>query len=357
MDAFFASVEQLDNPALRGKPLVVGGDPRGRGVVAACSYEARRFGIHSAMACAKALRLCPKVFFVRPRKDRYREISRQIMTLFRQYSDLVEPLSVDEAFLDVTVNKKNNPSATWIAEAIRARIKKETGLTASAGVSCNKFLAKVASDINKPDGITVITPQEALAFIAELPVRKFYGVGRVTEKKMHALGIKTGADLRCYSKVDLVRNFGKAGVFFHEIARGIDNRPVHISRRRKSIGTETTLKEDIRDYDQILTILAKLAERVENGLLSKETGGYTITLKVRYHDFSTVTRSRTDKKPVFTAPEIFQYIPDLLGSTEAGNKKVRLLGITVSNLTIEKEDSDKRYNFKQLLLPFMKNPR
>ena len=352
MDAFFASVEQLDNPELRGKPLVVGGDPAGRGVVAACSYEARRYGIHSAMSCAKALRLCPRVLFVRPRKERYRELSRQIMTLFREYAELVEPLSVDEAFLDVTVNRHNNPSATWIAQAIRRRIYHEIGLTASAGVSCNKFLAKVASDINKPDGLTVITPRQAATFIAGLPIRRFYGVGRVTERKMLALGIKNGADLRRMSKIELVRHFGKSGLFFYDIARGIDNRPVRVSRRRKSVGAETTLRRDISDYETMFSILEKLARRVAAGLAAKETGGHTVTLKVRYQDFSTVTRSRTVSQPFYTALQIMEPLPELLRATEAGKKKVRLLGITISSLTIERKAAARRFGCRQLPLPF-----
>ncbi len=352
MDAFFASVEQLDNPKLRRRPLVVGGDPDGRGVVAACSYEARRYGIRSAMSCARARRLCPGVLFVRPRKERYREISRRIMALFKEYSDLVEPLSVDEAFLDVTVNRKNNPSATRIAQAIRHRIRSEMGLTASAGVSCNKFLAKVASDINKPDGLTVITPQQAADFIAGLPIRRFYGVGRVTERKMLALGIRTGADLRRFSKIDLVRHFGKSGLFFYDIARGIDNRPVRISRRRKSVGAETTLAEDVGDIALMLSVLEKLAGRVEAGLATKKTAGYTVTLKVRYGDFRTVTRSRTVPEAVGSAARIMELIPHLLQATQAGREKVRLLGVTVSNLTLERSERKSKEGFRQLPLPF-----
>jgi DNA polymerase-4 len=351
MDAFFASVEQLDNPELRSKPVIVGGDPRGRGVVAACSYQARKFGIHSAMSCARAYKLCPRAKFVKPRKDRYQEVSRQIMTIFREYTDLVEPLSLDEAFLDLTGNnKKKIPSATWTAEAIRKEIFQRTGLTASAGVSCNKFLAKVASDINKPDGITVITPEQALPFIRTLPVRKFFGVGRVTEKRMHGMGITTGADLQRYSQQELVLFFGKAGAFFYNIVRGIDNRPVQSRRERKSIGTENTLRRDIRDRNTMLAILAEQAEQIGRSLAAKELAGRTLTLKVRYQDFTTVTRSVTPPVPLIRAAGIRERIPRLLAATEAGRQRVRLLGLSVSNLCPLAEL--KTTGMEQLLLPF-----
>ncbi len=351
MDAFFASVEQLDNVELKGKPLIVGGLPDTRGVVAACSYEARAFGVHSAMPCSQAYRLCPQAIFVRPRMDRYHEISQMIMSIFYQFTELVEPLSLDEAFLDVTYNKKNIPSATWIAQKIREQILSETGLTGSAGVSCNKFLAKVASDLDKPDGITVITPQEALLFINRLPVGKFFGVGRVTEKKMHALGIRTGADLRCYERAQLQANFGKAGHFFYEIVRGIDNRPVNPNRERKSIGSEKTLSSDIIGLSSVKVVLEELAGKVAYSLCQKKKGGCTVTLKVRYQDFTTITRSRTRKVPVFNAEQIIAIISSLLKTTEAGYKKVRLLGISVSKL-IDETDV-KRQKFVQLTLPFM----
>ena len=255
MDAFFAAVEQRDNPELRGKPVIVGGDPGGRGVVATCSYEARRFGIHSAMSCARAYRLCPQARFVPPRFEAYRTVSLQIREIFHQYTDLVEPLSLDEAFLDVTDNKPAIQSATWVAQEILQKIKQVTGLTASAGVSYNKFLAKIASDMHKPDGLTVVTPEQAKAFIEVLPVRRFHGVGRVTEKRMQTLGILTGADLKKRPQQELDKNFGKAGQYYYQIARGIDLRPVLPNRVRKSIGKETTLSEDIADRGQIMTIL------------------------------------------------------------------------------------------------------
>ena len=350
MDAFFASVEQRDNPELRDRPLVVGGDPRGRGVVAACSYEARSFGIHSAMSCARACKLCPEAVFVRPRKERYREVSSQIMAIFKEYTDLVEPLSLDEAFLDITENKKDIPSATWTAEAIRRDIVRRTGLTASAGVSCNKFLAKVASDINKPDGITVVTPEQALPFIRTLPVRKFYGVGRVTEKRMHGMGIRTGADLERFSRQQLTATFGKAGSFFYDIVRGRDNRPVRPSRARKSIGTETTLRRDIRERAAMLAILAEQAEQVGQALAGKELAARTLTLKIRYRDFTTVTRSITPPRPFVEAADIMARVPPLLAATEAGRQQVRLLGLTVSNLC--PAQATEPATSRQLRLPF-----
>jgi len=243
MDAYYASVEQRDRPEFKGKPVIVGGDPKSRGVVAACSYEARKFGIHSAMASSTAYRLCPDAVFIRPRFDMYRAVSTQIREIFYEYTDLVEPLSLDEAFLDVTENYKGMPSATIIAKEIKREIYRRTGgLTASAGISFNKFLAKVASDINKPDGITVITPEMADEFIDRLPIRKFFGVGKVTEEKMLNLGIKTGADLKQYRKEQLIQLFGKSGNYFYDIAHGLDDRPVQPNRIRKSMGKETSYK-------------------------------------------------------------------------------------------------------------------
>jgi len=353
MDAFFASVEQLDTPSLQGLPLIVGGDPHGRGVVAACSYEARRFGVCSAMVCSKALRLCPQAVFVKPRMERYKEVSVRVMKILYQYTDLVEPLSLDEAFLDITNNKKDIPSATWVAEAIRKQIFKETGLTASAGVSCNKFLAKVASDLNKPNGLKVITPQEALEFVGALPVKKFFGVGRVTEEKMRLMGIHNGADLRKHSRIDLIQHFGKPGSFFYDIVRGIDHRPVNPSRQRKSIGAETTLAKDIVDRQAILDILLDLAGKVEERLQKNEAGGHNITLKVRFSDFTTVTRSQTKRIPMYSAREIISCISQLLDSTEIEKKKERLLGITISKLT--RRQDRKYFLHKQLELPFGTN--
>ncbi len=347
MDAFFASVEQLDNPSLRGLPVIVGGDPAGRGVVAACSYEARRFGIHSAMSCARARRLCPQALFVQPRKDRYREISGRIMEIFRQYADKIEPLSIDEAFLDVTTNLKKIPSATWIAHAIRRDIYTNIGLTASAGVSCNKFLAKIASDMNKPDGLTVITPEQALPFIRSLPIRKFYGVGRVTEQRMLTMGIKTGADLLQYPRQELVRRFGKSGNFFYDVVRGNDTRPVCPRQGRKSIGSEVTLKKDVANREQMLIILHRIATQVAEVLARKKLAAGTLILKIRYSDFVTVTRSRSLPAMFLTKNDIMAMIPWLLTTTEAGKKKVRLLGITTTNLRPRD-----RHAPRQLKLPF-----
>ena len=350
MDAFYASVEQRDNPRFRGKPLIVGGDPRSRGVVAACSYEARKFGIHSAMACAAAYRRCPHAIFTRPRFDVYRSVSRQIREIFQQYTNLVEPLSLDEAFLDVTENKAGLYSATLIAERIRRRIVEVTqGLTASAGVSYNKFLAKVASDCNKPDGITVITPDQAPAFIDQLPIRKFFGVGRVTEQRMHLMGIKTGADLKKASLDLLIRHFGKAGSYYYHIARGDDNRPVEPNRIRKSYGKETTFENDIDDTNEMLTILDGIARKVVEGLLRENRRGLTLTLKVKYHDFQSVTRSITLPEPISHTDAIMDHVIKLLGSTQAGDKKVRLLGLSVSNfLDMQSDDRGP----VQLPLPF-----
>ena len=347
MDAFFASVEQFDNPELRGKPVIVGGNPKSRGVVAACSYEARRFGIHSAMPSARAVILCPGAIFVRPRMTRYKEISDRIMAIFRRYTELVEPLSLDEAFLDVSGCRLHKGSATLIAHDIRRQIHETTGLTASAGISCNKFLAKVASGLNKPNGMSVILPENALEFLAELPVGKFFGVGKVTENKMQQLGIRRGHDLRQFRREELTLHFGKAGSFFYDIVRGRDFRPVQASQVRKSIGSETTLEQDTCDLTEIFEILQNLSRDVEESLIKHQQGGSTVTLKVRYHDFTTITRSLTLACPVFDHQDIFRQIPNLLKCTEAGRKKIRLLGISVAKLT----EKDKK-QARQLRLPF-----
>src|SRR5210317_588511 len=332
MDAFYASVEQRDRPELKGKPVIVGGDPQSRGVVAACSYEAREFGIHSAMASSTAYRLCPDAVFIRPRFDMYREVSAQIREIFYEYTGLVEPLSLDEAFLDVTENYKGMPSATLIAREIKRKIYNRTGrLTSSAGISFNKFLAKVASDINKPDGITVITPELADEFIDKLPIRKFFGVGKVTEEKMLNIGIKTGADLKEYKKEQLIQIFGKSGNYFYDIAHGLDDRPVEPNRIRKSIGKETTFPEDIDDTDQMIEILDDIAVKLENSLMKRDAKGRTVTLKVKYFNFQSITRSVTIDEPADNATVIMKHIRPLLSKTEAGEKKVRLLGISISN--------------------------
>jgi len=348
MDAFYASVEQRDRPELKGKPVIVGGDPHERGVVAACSYEARRFGIHSAMPSAKAHKLCPQAVFLRPRFDVYKAVSTEIMEIFYEYTDLVEPLSLDEAFLDVTNNKKGTPSATMIAQEIRKKIHQKVGLSASAGVSFNKFLAKVASDFHKPNGTTVVTPDQAQGFIDRLPIRKFPGVGKVTEKKMLERGIKTGADLKRIDKGELIRLFGKSGGYFYHIAHGEDNRPVTSDRIRKSIGKEITLSEDIDDRDQMIEILERIAIKVETLLKRRKIKGRTITLKMKYFDFQSITRSITLKKRIDKATIIMKHVRLLLDNTGAGTRKVRLLGISISNFA---DDDSKAKGYEQLLLP------
>jgi len=348
MDAFYAAVEQRDNPLLRGKPVIVGGDPGSRGVVATCSYEARRFGIHSAMSSVRAYRLCPQAIFVRPRFEAYRAVSLQIRELFHEYTDLVEPLSLDEAFLDVTENKHNIEFATKVARAILSEIRERTGLTASAGVSYNKFLAKVASEVNKPAGLTVVTPEQAESFIAELSIRRFHGVGRVTEKRMLERGIASGADLLQCSLEELQRLFGSSGEYFYNIARGIDNRAVVPNRIRKSIGKETTLDEDSADKGEMMIVLGKLAERVAGLVEGHNAGGQTLTLKVRYDDFQSVTRSHTQTNPIDDAKSMLLLAELLLDKTEADRRPVRLLGLTVSNLTRDIPIDDSA----QMELPF-----
>jgi len=336
MDAFYASVEQRDNPSLRAKAVIVGGAPDSRGVVATASYEARKFGVHSAMPSAQAKRLCPHGIFIKPRFDVYREISHQIREIFFEYTDLVEPLSLDEAYLDVTENHKGNPSATLIAQEIRKRIKEETGLTASAGIAPNKFLAKVASDINKPDGMKVIIPDEAESFIETLPIGKFHGIGKVTERRMQSLGIETGADLKKWSEFDLIEHFGKVGSYYYGIARGIDEREVKAHRIRKSIGAENTFS---RDHDDTLWMekqLDEIAFKVAGRLEKSHTKGRTVTLKVRFANFQRITRSLTLIQSVADTGTIASVAKELLTQTEAGQRKIRLLGITVSNLDLLK---------------------
>jgi len=340
MDAFYASVEQRDNPALKGKPVIVGGDPASRGVVATCSYEARKFGIHSAMASSLALRLCPQAVFIRPRFDVYIQVSRQIRRLFHDYTDLVEPLSLDEAFLDVTENKKNMPYATDIAREILQRILAETGLTASAGVSFNKFLAKVASAYKKPRGLTVITPKNADRFIDGLPIRKFYGVGQVTEKKMLSLGIKTGADLKKRSREELVESFGKVGHYYYDIAHGLDDRPVEPKRTRKSLGMERTFARDLDNPQEMLAILQDMAQQLAEDIKRHHIIGRTLTLKVKYYDFKSITRGITPGEDLSGAESIIRYLPQLLEKTDVKQKKVRLLGISISNFLSPVEEDE-----------------
>lgn len=344
MDAYYASVEQRDFPEYRGKPLVVGGSPQGRGVVAAASYEARKFGIHSAMPAARAVKLCPKAIFLKPRFDVYRDVSKQIRQIFLEFTELVEPLSLDEAYLDVT----EHPSATLVAKEIKKRIKEKTELNASAGVSYNKFLAKIASDMDKPDGLFVITPDQAQQFIIELPVHKFHGVGKATQQKMDRLGIKTGADLINWEEVDLVKQFGKSGHQYYRIVRGIDNRRVKPDRIRKSIGKERTFSEDVSDLQWITEFLDQLAEKISASMKELDAAGKTITLKVRYKNFETVTRSSTLHHYTSTAEDLAATAKKLLEETEAGTREVRLLGISVSSLNLTEGGSFG----EQLELPF-----
>lgn len=348
MDAFYAAIEQRDNPALRGKPVIVGGDPDRRGVVSTCSYEARKYGVHSAMPSKTAVRLCPQAVFLFPRFDAYSQASKQVMSIFRDYTDIIEPLSLDEAFLDVTENKKNIRSATLIAKEIRRRIFTETGLTASAGVSYNKFLAKTASEINKPDGMAVIRPGEADRYLDRLHIGKFYGIGKVSEKHMLSLGIENGRDLRNAPLELLVRHFGKAGMFYYDIVRGIDDRPVEPERERKSWGREITLDEDILDMEMIRSILTGIAAELEEGMGRKKIRGRTVTLKIKYHDFRQITRSATIDEPTNSGEIMISEVLRLLQFTEAGRKKIRLLGISLSGLDCETSE----FHERQLLLPF-----
>jgi len=347
MDAFYAAVEQRDNPELRGKPVIVGGSPNSRGVVATASYEARPYGVHSAMPCSQAARLCPQGIFVKPRFEVYKEVSQQIREIFFEYTDLVEPLSLDEAYLDVTENHVSNPSATLIAREIRQKIKEKTGLTASAGVSNSKFLAKVASDYNKPDGQTVIPPEKATLFIEELPIHKFYGVGKATQKKMHSLGIKRGKDLKQWSEIDLVKAFGKSGRHYYRIARAIDHREVKPHRVRKSYGKERTFSDDKSDLEWVHNFLDDLAGQIATGMKKINAAGKTITLKVRYKNFDTITRSLSYAHYVNDRKTISETAKKLLEETEVGERQVRLLGITVSKLNLQEE-----HYYEQLELPF-----
>lgn len=346
MDAFYAAIEQRDNPALKGKPVIVGGDPDRRGVVSTCSYEARKFGVRSAMPSRTAMRLCPDAVFLYPRFDAYAKASNQVMSIFAEYTDLIEPLSLDEAFLDVTENKKNIPSATIIAMEIKKKIFETTGLTASAGVSYNKFLAKTASEINKPDGIAVITPPEAEAFLEKLSIGKFFGIGKVSEKRMISLGITNGLELKQTPLDKLVKHFGKNGRFYYDIVRGIDDRPVEPLRERKSYGREITLDEDILDIDQIHSILREIADELEGSLQRKNISGKTITLKIKYHDFRQITRSATIEEFTDSADVIYENIINLIQFTEAGVKKVRLLGISLSHLNTSPEHCDEDVQLK-----------
>jgi DNA polymerase IV len=329
MDAFYASVEQRDDPALRGLPVAVGGSAA-RGVVAAASYEARLFGVRSAMPSVTARRLCPDLVFVRPRFEVYRTVSNQIRAIMAEVTDLIEPLSLDEAYLDVTENKPDIPVATTLARMIRARIREETGLTASAGVSYCKFLAKMASDLNKPDGQAVIPPARGAAFVAALPVAKFHGIGPATAARMERLGIRTGADLRALDLAQLTANFGKAGRWYHAISRGIDTRPVQPDRPRKSLGTEDTFEADITEAaparEQVRVLAAKVWRQAE----ARSLRGRSLVLKVKYADFRQITRSRTRPGPYATEDDLIGTALDLLAPLVPAPGGIRLLGVTLS---------------------------
>jgi DNA polymerase-4 len=330
MDAFFASVEQLDNPELRGKPVAVGGSGE-RGVVAAASYEARRFGVKSALSSKVAKRKCPDLIFVKPRFNRYKEISNQIRDIFLEYTDLVEPLSLDEAYLDVTYVKKGLPSATLIAKEITSRIYNQIGLTASAGVSYNKFLAKVASDINKPNGIFVVTPNQAQVFIDKLEVRKFFGIGKVTAGKLNKIGIWFGSDLKNMERLELVRMFGKAGNYYYDICRGVDNRPVQASRERKSVGAEQTFSTDLFYVNDLEEELLKICDILWKRVEQANVKGKTLTLKYTYSDFEKHTRSKTIAGCFLSKSLLISEGKLLLKSKGGFSKGIRLLGLTVSN--------------------------
>ena len=333
MDAFYASVEQMDNPDLRGKPVAVGGNEI-RGVVSAASYEARKFGVRSALSGALAKKYCPELIFVKPRFDRYKEISQKIRKIFHDYTDLVEPLSLDEAYLDVTHNKKGNPSASLIAQEIRLRILNEVGLSASAGISVNKFIAKVASDVNKPNGQKTVSPDEVVSFLEDLPIRKFYGVGKVTTEKMYQLGIFTGLDLKSKPIEFLEKHFGKSGTFYFNVVRGIHNSEVKPNRITKSVAAEHTFDENLTSEIFMQDRLETIASELDRRLKKHKIAGKTVTLKIKYSDFTQQTRSKT--LPYFISDKslLFDTVKELLFQ-ERMKDSVRLLGISLSNLNAE----------------------
>lgn len=347
MDAFFASVEQRDDPALRGLPVVVGGTPDGRGVVAAASYEARRYGIHSAMSAARAKKLCPETVFLRGDFSKYQRVSRQVFAIFHDITELVEGLSLDEGYLDVTENKLGLSSATQVAQHVRQRIKDELDLTASAGVASLKFVAKIASAYNKPDGLTVVPPHRVLEFIRPLPIEKLWGVGPATAKRLHAVGIRTVADLAALSEMQVSARLGQRGMYLYRMSHGQDPRPVRARTGRKSRGSERTFSEDIDDVDVLKARLREQAERICDGLAAKGERGRTVVLKVRFSDFSTITRSRTLPRPTSDGREVATIAEAMLDETEAGIRAVRLIGVSLSGF-----GSGERAHPHQLLLPF-----
>lgn len=348
MDAFYASVEQRDNPELRGKPIAVG-HAEERGVVAAASYEARRFGVRSAMSSQKAKRLCPQLIFVPGRMEVYKSVSRQIHEIFHEYTDIIEPISLDEAFLDVTDNKPGISLAVDIAKDIKRKVRERLHLVASAGVSYNKFLAKIASDYRKPDGLCTIHPDQALEFIARLPIESFWGVGPVTARKMHSLGIHNGEQLRACSQEMLAREFGKVGALYHDFARGIDVRPVEAVRVRKSIGCEHTLEKDINRQSSVIIELYHAAVELVSRLEQKSFRGNTLTLKIKFHDFSQITRSITQSQELTTLDVILPLAKQLLKEVDYEHHPIRLIGLSVSN---PREENTERGVWEQLSFEF-----
>lgn len=351
MDAFYASIEHKRYPQYKNRPIIVGGKPKNRSVVSAADYMARKFGVHSGMPSAKAVKLCPNAVLLPPDIATYKKFSNRIQKIFLRYSDLVEPLSLDEAFIDVTADKMNLKSGTKTAKCIKADILRETGLTASAGVASSKFLAKIASDINKPNGLTVITPDKEEAFISSLPVEKFFGVGKATAAKMHALSIRTGADLAKIQLPDMIRLFGKSGKMYFDIVHGNDTREVKPNRIRKSVGSELTFPHDINCKKEINEILKKISSETSKRAKRINAKGKTITLKVRYDDFTTVTRSTSGNAYLNEPKDLYAKACILLKKTDVGKKKLRLIGITISNLNIA---ADTQKNI-QLLFSFIHN--
>ncbi|MBI9041096.1 DNA polymerase IV [Lutibacter sp.] len=350
MDAFYASVEQLDNPELKGKPIAVGGGGE-RGVVSAASYEARKFGVRSSMSGILAKKKCPHLIFVKPRFDRYKEISKKISAIFHEYTDLVEPLSLDEAYLDVTENKKGNPSASLIAKEIRKRIFDELGLNASAGISSSKFVAKIASDINKPNGQKTIPPEEIIVFLEELPIEKFYGIGKVTTAKMYNLGIFKGIDLKSKSEEFLIEHFKNSGSHYYQLVRGHYQSEVKPNKKRKSVAAEHTFLKNLTSEVYMLEKLVRISEELEQRLIRSKVSGKTITLKIKYSDFTTQTRSKT--LPYFIKDKniLLDTVKELLYQDKVLNS-VRLLGISVTNLNIHSKESPEKPINVQLKFEF-----
>jgi len=355
MDAFFAAVYIRDHPEVKGKAVICGGPANSRGVVSTCNYEARKYGIHSAMPSFKAHKLCPHGIFVKPDFDAIREVSEIARKIFYEYSDLVEPVSIDEAYIDVTENKKDLASATQIAIEIRRKIFNKTKLTASAGVSYNKFLAKIASDMNKPDGLMVVTPLKAKQVLEELPIGKFHGIGKASEIKMNMLGIRTGKDLKERTLKELMKHFGKVGSYYYNIVRGIDDREVTTDRIRKSLGHERTFAKDISDVNKMVEILTKLGEKISKQMLEKKFKAKTLTLKVKYANFDVVSRSKS-LDISFDKEEIISHLGRKMLLETLGPKcKIRLLGLSVSNLIWEDDENDKQeiLTFYKKMMPII----